>query len=90
MRTVLINAQTAAQTVTLEVNGQATVVTKGLAGVESIAVNILTGTTFEPLLQDGVAVTFTVTAPQKLISWKGEYQFVKAGTAGAVTLQVTD
>lgn len=90
MRNVLINAQTIAQTATIEIGGIASVVTKGLAGAESIAVNILTGTTFEPLLESGSAVTITATSPQKLINWKGNYEFVKGITAGAVTLQVTD
>lgn len=89
MRLVLIDAQTDAKTVTMEVQSDATVVVKGLLGAETIPVNILIGSTYEPLIEEGEAVTFTATATQMEINAKGDYQFVKGSTSGAVTLQVT-
>lgn len=90
MKHILINAKTAAQTVTIDLSKTATVVTKGLAGVESIAVNIETGTTFEALFESESAVVIDATSPQLILNGPGSYQFVKGVTAGAVTLQVTD
>lgn len=90
MKHILINAKTAAQTVTIDLNKTATVVTKGLAGAESIAVNIETGTTFEALFESESAVVIDATSPQLILNGPGNYQFVKGVTAGATTLQVTD
>lgn len=90
MQYILIDAQTAAATVTISIARLATVATKSLAGAETIAVNMLTGSTYEAMVDGGSAVTITATAPQLIINGPGTYQFVKGVTAGAVTLQVTD
>lgn len=90
MQKVLINAQTIAQTVTVTLSNVASVLTKGLSGAESIAVNIETGTTFEPVFNSGSAVVIDTSSPQILINHSGNYQFVKGSTTNPVTLQVND
>ncbi len=88
MQIILIDAQTAAASPTIEIVGRAVVATKGLAGAETIAVNIATGITYEALMESGAAVTISATAPQICINGPGVYQFVKGVTAGATTLQL--
>lgn len=88
MRYIMIDALTAAKTSYIGVTDKATVVSTGLGSNESIAINILVGTTYVPLIDNEVAVTLTSVKPHIILSGESNYQFVKGVTSSAVTLEV--
>lgn len=92
MAKVLINAATGASTVEFCVDNSTrvpvSVISSGLAGAETIAVNVHTGVGFTSYSPEGADVTLTATSKQIAITSYGRFQFVKGVTAGAVTLGV--
>lgn len=92
MAKVLINAATGASTVEFCVDNATrvpvSVISSGLAGEETIAINVHTGVGFTSYSPEGADALLTATNKQISLTSYGRFQFVKGVTAGAVSLGV--
>ncbi len=90
--TILINAATGAASPEFTVSPEQqrfTVRASGLAGAETITLQVQVGGEFRNENEDDVAITLTATAQTVILNAPGRYKLVKGVTAGAVTVEAT-
>ena len=90
--TILINAATGAASPEFTVSPEQqrfTVRASGLAGAETITLQVQVGGEFRNENEDDVAITLTATAQTVILNAPGRYKLVKGSTAGAVTVEAT-
>jgi hypothetical protein len=88
----VITSKTAAEDFyfSAEARFPATIHCKGLAGAETIAIKIKTGSTYTAIAdRDGVAITLTATKTIFTLQASGEFLISKPITAGAVEVYVS-
>lgn len=86
MQSTLIAKQTAADTQTFDVvnRNPVTVLVSGISGSETIALNVRTGSSWEPVTDiDGTTLVFSTSVKQITVTASGTYQVVKGVTASA-------
>ena len=86
----MVVAQTAAKTVEFNVERgyPVAVFAAGLAGAETIAIEVSVCDTWTALKIDGSAVVLDLNTNHKMISGPGYYRLVKPSTAGAVNVEL--
>lgn len=90
MQSKIIVAQTAAKTVEFNVERGSPVAlfSAGLAGAETIAIEVSVCDTWTALKVDGSAVVMDANTNHRMISGPGYYRLVKPSTAGAVSVEL--